>query len=204
VNGDPSKDSDHTVDAENMTVDEPDCILDSVEVNTVGEENDVHGHSSQETGVQIDRKNSNVDEANIHDSSKTNDENVEQTNSTGDDDVEQNDVSQNIIQGLQHKTVSKDVGIEKEDETTNICGETTIIDLGKDLSIQGGVEMNNATPLESSSVILGEQNVVHDGETFIQDQMTSVDLIMMKIKHQTWKKLNGMMIVTVIMEIIQK
>ncbi len=30
VNGDPSKDSDHTVDAENMTVDEPDRILDSV------------------------------------------------------------------------------------------------------------------------------------------------------------------------------
>jgi hypothetical protein len=58
--------------------------------------------------------------------------------------------------------------------------------LGKDLSIQGGVEMNNATPLEgSSSVILGEQNIVHNGETFIQDQLTSVILIMMKIKHQT-------------------
>ncbi len=26
VNGDFSKDSDHTIDAENMTVDEPDCI----------------------------------------------------------------------------------------------------------------------------------------------------------------------------------
>ncbi len=45
MNGDPStsKDSDHTIDAENMTVDEPDCIFDSVEVNTVGEEKDVHG-----------------------------------------------------------------------------------------------------------------------------------------------------------------
>ena len=61
VNGDPSKDSDHTIDAENMTVDEPDCILDSVEVDTVGEENDVHGHCSQETGVRIDRENSNID-----------------------------------------------------------------------------------------------------------------------------------------------
>ncbi len=40
------------------------------------------------------------------------------------------------------------------DETTHVCGETTIIDLGKDLSIQGGVEMNNTTPLEGSSIIL--------------------------------------------------
>ncbi len=54
--------------------------------------------------------------------------------------------------------------MEKADETTNVCGETTIIELGKDLSNQGGVEMNNATPLEGSSVILGEQNIVHDGE----------------------------------------
>ncbi len=93
VNGDPSKDSDHTIDAENMTVDKPDHILDSVEVNTVGEANDVNGHSSQEIGVRIDRKNSNVDESNIHDSSKTDDANAEQTESMVDDDVEQNDVS---------------------------------------------------------------------------------------------------------------
>jgi hypothetical protein len=104
-----------------------------------------------------------------------------------DDDVEQNDVSQNIIQGLQKETVSDDVEMEKADETTNVSGhvnkncddridgETTIIDLGKDLSIQGGFELNNATPLEGSSVILGEQNIVHDGETFIQDLLTSVD-----------------------------
>jgi hypothetical protein len=137
VNGDPNIDSDHTIDAENMTVGEPDCIFDSVEVNTVGEKNDVHGLCSQETGVQIDRKNSNFDEPNIHASSKTNDANAEQTNSIVEDDVEQNDVSQNIIQGLQHKTVCKDVGMEKADEK------------------------------EGSSVILGEQNIVHNGETFI-------------------------------------
>jgi hypothetical protein len=59
----------------------------------------------------------------------------------------QHDVSQNTIQGLHNKTVSKDVGMEKTDETTNVCGETTIIDLGKGLSIQGGVDMNNTTPL---------------------------------------------------------
>ncbi len=128
-----------------MTVDEPDCIFDSVEVNTVGEENDVHGLCSQETGVQIDRENSNVDEPNIHDSSKTNDANSEQTNSIVDDDVEKNDVSQNIIQSLQHKLVGNDVGMEKADE------------------------------MEGSSVILGEQNIVHDGEIFIQDQLTTVD-----------------------------
>jgi hypothetical protein len=43
----------------------------------VSNANDVYGHSSQEIGVQIDRENSNVDEANIHDSSKTNDGNAE-------------------------------------------------------------------------------------------------------------------------------
>jgi hypothetical protein len=88
VNGDPSKDSDHTIDAKNKTVDELDHILDSVEVNTVGEENDVHGHFSQETGVQNDRENSSIDKPNIHDNSKTNDGNAEQTNSIVDDDVE--------------------------------------------------------------------------------------------------------------------
>ncbi len=71
MNGDPRKYSGHTIDAENMTVDDPDCILDSVEVNTVSEANDVNGHSSQEIDVQNDAENSNVDESDIiHDSSK--------------------------------------------------------------------------------------------------------------------------------------
>jgi hypothetical protein len=65
--------------------------------------------------------------------------------------------------------------MEKADETTDVCGETTIIDLGKDLSIQGGVEMNSATRLEGSSVILGEQNIVQDGVIFIQDLLILVD-----------------------------
>ncbi len=54
VTGDPSKDSDHTIDADTMTVDEPDCTLDSVEVNTVGEANDTNGHYSQESDVTVD------------------------------------------------------------------------------------------------------------------------------------------------------
>jgi hypothetical protein len=35
--------------------------------------------------------------------------------------------------------------------------------------------MEKADEMEGSSVILGEQNIVHDGEIFIQDQLTTVD-----------------------------
>ncbi len=35
--------------------------------------------------------------------------------------------------------------------------------------------MNNAPPLEGSSVILGEQNIIQDGVTFIQDLLTLMD-----------------------------
>ncbi len=94
MNGDPSKDSDHTIDGENMAVNESDHIFDSVEVNTLAEENNVHDVCIEETGIQIDIEDSNIDEANIHGSSKTNDGNDEQTESRVDDDVEQNDVSQ--------------------------------------------------------------------------------------------------------------
>ncbi len=47
--------------------------------------------------------------------------------------------------------------MEKADETSNVNGETSFIDPGKDLSIQGGVETNNA-------VIHGEQDIVLDGD----------------------------------------
>jgi hypothetical protein len=91
----PSKDPDHTIDAENTAIDEPDHTLISVEVNTVGEANDTNGHPSQESDVTVNAENSNVDEPDIiHDSSKTIDTNAEQTKSMVDDDVEQNDVSQ--------------------------------------------------------------------------------------------------------------
>ncbi len=131
----------------------------------MGEVNDVNDHPSQETDFQIDAENSNVDGPDIiHDSTKTNDANAEQK-----------------------ETVNDDVDMEKADEATyasghvnkdfddRIVGETTIIDLGKDLSIQGGVEMNDATPMEGSSVIIGEQSIVQDGVTLIQDQLTMVD-----------------------------
>jgi hypothetical protein len=35
--------------------------------------------------------------------------------------------------------------------------------------------MEKADEMEGISVILGEQNIVHDRETFIQDQLTMVD-----------------------------
>jgi hypothetical protein len=95
VNGDPSKDSDHTIDAENLTVDESACTLISVEVNTVGEANDTNGHPCQESDVTVDAENSNIDWLDIiHDSSKTIDTNVEQTEPIVDSDVDCNDVSQ--------------------------------------------------------------------------------------------------------------
>jgi hypothetical protein len=65
-----------------MTLDEPDCTLDSVEVNTVGEANDTNGHLSQESDITVYAENSNIDEPDIiHESSKTIDTNVKQTES---------------------------------------------------------------------------------------------------------------------------
>jgi hypothetical protein len=94
-----------------------------VEVNTVGEANEVNGHPSQEFDVQIDAENSNIDEHDIiHDSSKTNNANAEQTESMVDDNVDQNDESQNLCQGLQKETVSIDIKKEKADETTAASG----------------------------------------------------------------------------------
>jgi hypothetical protein len=69
--------------------------------------------------------------------------------------------------------------MEKADETTNVNEESSFIDPDKDLSIQGGVEMNNATPLEGSSVFL-ENKILY---------------LMVMIKHQTLENLNGMMMV---------
>ncbi len=78
-----------------MTVDEPDCILDSVEVNTVGEAKDTNGHPSQESDVTVDAENSNINEPDIiHDSSKTIATNVEQTVPIVDSDVDHIDVLQ--------------------------------------------------------------------------------------------------------------
>ncbi len=64
--------------------------------------------------------------------------------------------------------------------------------------------MEKADEIEGSSVILGQQNIVHDRETFIQDQLTTVDFNNDEDQISKSKKLHGMMIVTVVTEIIQK
>ncbi len=89
----------------------------------MGEANNLNDHPSQESDVQIDAENSNIDELDIiHDSSKTKDANAEQKESIVDDDVEQNDVSQNLFQGLQKGTVIDDFKMEKADVTTDASG----------------------------------------------------------------------------------
>ncbi len=55
-NDDPSKDPDHTIDAENTIIDEPDRTLDSMEINRVGEANESNGHPSQESDVTVMRR----------------------------------------------------------------------------------------------------------------------------------------------------
>jgi hypothetical protein len=45
-NDDPSKDPDHTIDAENTIIDKPDRNLGSMEINIVGEANETNGHPS--------------------------------------------------------------------------------------------------------------------------------------------------------------
>ncbi len=93
-NDDPSKDPDHTIDAENTIINEPDRTLDSTEINIVGEANDTYGHPSQESDVTVNAENSKVDEPDIiYDRSKTIDTIAEQTKSIVADDFDQNDVS---------------------------------------------------------------------------------------------------------------
>ncbi len=55
-NDDPRKYPDHTIDAENTIVDEPDRTLDRMEINIVGEANDTNGHPSQESDVLVNAK----------------------------------------------------------------------------------------------------------------------------------------------------
>ncbi len=98
----PSKDPDHTVDAENTIIDEPDHTLDSVEIIVFGEANDINGHPSQASDVTVNVENSNVDEPDIiYDRSKTMNTIAEQTESMVDDDVEHNDVSKKITSSMQ-------------------------------------------------------------------------------------------------------
>jgi hypothetical protein len=121
VHGNPNIDSDHTIDAENTTVDEPDCSLDSVEVNTVGEANDTNGHPSQETDVTVDAENSNIDGLDIiHDRSKTIDTNFKQTEPIVDSDVDRNDVSQ---KELPVQSAHESEEVNTVDKATDVNGD---------------------------------------------------------------------------------
>jgi hypothetical protein len=117
---------------ENSTVDEPDGIFDNVEVNTVAEGNDTHGHPSQESVVIVEVENSAIDGLGIiHDSSKTIDTNVEQVESivgfVGDcDDVLQKELPvQSVHESEEINTVDKanDVNGDpnKDSDHTNVA-----------------------------------------------------------------------------------
>jgi hypothetical protein len=121
ANGDLSKDSDHIIDAENTTVDEPDCTVDIVEVNTVGEANDTNGNPSQESDVKVDAEECNIDEPDIiHENSKTIDPNAEQTESMVDNDVEHNDVS---LKELPVQCAHDSEGVNRVDKATDVNGD---------------------------------------------------------------------------------
>jgi hypothetical protein len=102
-----------------MTVDEPDCTLDSVEVNTVGEANDTNGHPSQESDVTVNAKNSNIDEPVNGDPSKDPDHTIDAEIMTVDeldctfDSVEVNTVGEaNDANG--HPSQESDVTVDAE------------------------------------------------------------------------------------------
>ncbi len=121
TNGNPSKDSEHTDDVENSTVDEPDGIFDNVKVNTVAEGNSTYGHPSQESVVIVQAENSAIDGLGIiHDSSKTIDTNVEQIESIVGFDVDCDDVSQ---KKLQVQSVNESEEINTVDKANDVNGD---------------------------------------------------------------------------------
>jgi hypothetical protein len=120
--GDPSIASKHTDDLENLTVDEPNGILDNVEVNTVAEGYDTHGHLSQESVVIVDAENNAIDELHvIHDSSKTIDTNVD-FDVDNDDIHESEDINTvdntNDVNGKPNKDIST---VAEENNVHNVC-----------------------------------------------------------------------------------
>ena len=160
TNGNPSKDSEHTDDVENLTFDKPDGIFDNVEVNTVAEGNDTYGHPSQESVVIVEAENSAIDGLGIiHDSSKTIDTNVEQIESIVGFDGECDDVLQkelpvqSVHESEEINTVHKAIDVNgdpnKDSDHTNVAENMAVED-----SI---LSFNN---VEVSTV--AEENNVHD------------------------------------------
>jgi hypothetical protein len=145
MNGDPSKDSEHTDDVENLTVDEPDGIFDNVEVNTVAEGNDTYGHPSQESVVIVHTENSVIDGLDIiHDSSKTIDINVEQTETIVDFDGDCNDVSQ------------KELPVQSVHES----GEINTFDKANDVNGDPNKDLDHTNVAENMAV--DDSNIIFD------------------------------------------
>ena len=124
TNGDPSKDSKHTADVENPTVDESYGIFNNVEVNTVAEGYDAYGHTCQESVVMIDAENHAIDEHEVvHDKSKAIDTNDDIDVDYDYDDVhESEDINTvdntNDLNGNPNKDIST---VTEENNVHNVC-----------------------------------------------------------------------------------
>ncbi len=164
-NDDPSKDPDHTIDAENTIVDEPDCTLDSVEINIVGEADDTNGHSSQESDVTVvNAKRRNVDEPDIiYDRSKTIDAIAEQTESMVDDDFEHNDVSK---RELPVQCIHASEEVKTVDKVTDVNGDCrcdsdlNTVSEANDVNGHSSQEIDVQIEVENSNI--DEPDIIHD------------------------------------------
>jgi hypothetical protein len=154
-NGDPSIASKHTDDVENSTVDEPDGILDNVEVNTVAERYDTHGHTSHKSVVIVDAENHAIDELDVvHDSSKAIDTNVDFDNDDVHDGEDINIVDNaNDMHGDPNKEIRT---VAKKNNVHDVCVQgITQKDENKERetsSADNEVEQNNASPLNIQDI----------------------------------------------------
>ncbi len=154
TNGHPSKDSDDRINAENMNVEEPDIIYNSSKINDA---------NAEQTELMVD---DNVEQ---NDVSTNINQSLQKETVSDDVEIEKVDKTTDTFghastycddrKGLQKETVSDDVEMENADKTTDDFGRAgtdcdhridvgnTIIDQGRDLFIQDGVKMNDASAI---------------------------------------------------------
>ena len=178
TNGNPSKDSEHTDDVENLTFDKPDGIFDNVEGNTVAEGNDTYGHPSQESVVIVEAENSAIDGLGIiHDSSKTIDTNVEQIESIFGFDGECDDVLQ---KELPVQSVHESEEINTVDKANDMNGDSNKdsdhTNVAENMAVEDSIlSFNNvevSTVAEGKNVhdVCVQENTLNDGNN---EQITS-------------------------------
>jgi hypothetical protein len=157
TNGDASIASKHTDDVENSTVDELDSIFDNVEVNTVVERYDAHGHTSQESVVIVDAENHAIDELDVvHDSSKAIDTNV-------DFDVNNDDVHES--EDINIVDIANDVNVNPNNDISTVAEKNNVHDVcvqeitqndenkeQKTSSADNEVEQNDASQLNIQDI----------------------------------------------------